>query len=130
MDITNMLVFDKERNIDVEATVSKFRSYVVKANEIRRNDQEVIAKGVDALFDQYPGTFIMIDAIKSMVLQTLKVHPNSYGVLSDRLHKYVQENTEVANGLTEDGQPALFVLKKGKGGGFARKRDLPTPPTA
>lgn len=124
MDINNMLVLDSERNIDVDASVTKFRNAVTIAAAAHKNDLEVIAQGVSEVYDLHRGTYIQIDALKSLVLSKLAVHPSAYGAIADRLHKYVQQNTEAGNGITEDGKPALFVLRKGKGGGFARRADL------
>lgn len=129
MDLSNFTVL-KDGQIDVEASCTKFRNAITIAAETRKNDLEVVANGVNALFDRYPGAYIQIDAIKSMVLQGLNVHPSAYGTLADRVHKYVQENTEAGNGITEEGKPALFTLKKGKGGGFARRADLKAATTA
>jgi len=124
MDLSSFLVLDNDKNIDVEKSVDKFRAAVTKAADARRNDLEVVAKAVSDLFDRFRGAYIQITAIKSMVLNALGVHHSAYGEIGDRIHKYVQEWTEAGNGITEEGKPALFVLKKGPGGGFARRSDL------
>lgn len=128
MDLATFVVLDSNKDIDVEASVEKFRAAVTKAAETRKNDLDVVSSAVATLFDRYPGAFIQIDAIKSMVCQALNVHHSAFDAIGDRVHKYVQEWTEAGNGITEEGKPALFVLKKGRGGGFARKSDL--KPTA
>lgn len=123
MDLGKFVVV-KDGVIDVEASVTKFRNAVTIAAETRKNDLEVVAVNVAAVYDQYPGAYIQIDALKSFVLRRLDVSPAAYSEIAERVHKYVQENTEAGNGITEAGTPALFVLKKGKGGGFARRADL------
>jgi hypothetical protein len=130
MDLGSFLVLDNDKNIDVEGSVTKFRNAVTVAAAKRKNDSEVVSGAVHTLFDRFPGAFIQIDAIKSMVCTDLKVHHTAYGEIGDRIHKFVQENTEAGNGITNEGKPALFVLRKGKGGGFARKADLKAAPTA
>jgi hypothetical protein len=124
MELKNLLVLDTNRNIDVDASVEKFRGFVIQAAEAHKNDLGIIADGVSAVYNQYPGSFIQIDALKSIVLQKLNVHPSAYGAMADRLHKFVQENTDTGNGNNASGEPAIFRLKKGKGGGFCRLADL------
>lgn len=130
LKVTDTLVFDSERRIDVEKSVDKYRAVITAARDKQVNDAEVIAEATNAIYDQWKGAYIQIDALKSFVLQRLNVHPNAYGELGDRVHAYINENLELGNGITKEGKPALFTLKKGKGGGFARRADLApgTPP--
>lgn len=123
MDISKFTVVT-DGNIDVEASVERFRQAITVAAETRRNDLEVIANGVSQVFDRFRGAHIQIAALQSFVLQDLKVHPSAYGLLGERVHKYVQEWTEVGNGITETGAKALFRLRKGKGGGWCRISDV------
>jgi hypothetical protein len=131
MDLSHLLVLDSDNNIDVEASCAKFRLHVTKAAEARRHDLDTVSQAVNALYDRFPGAFITIGAIQSMVCSDLKVHPAAYGEISERVHKYMQEWKEAGNGITEAGKPALFVMKKGKGGGWGRRADLKlSAPTA
>ena len=129
LKLSNLVVLN-EGSIDVEASVLKFRNALTIAKASHDNDLETIATGVHAVYDQFPGAYIQIDALKSMVLSKLGVSPHAYGAVADRLHKFVQENTEAKDGKTASGADAIFLLKKGKGGGFARKADMAKPASA
>jgi hypothetical protein len=120
MDLSSMVVLDSEQNIDIEASCEKFRKNVTLAAAARKNDLEVIATTVASVFEGYPGANITLPALTSMVLNKLNVHPSAFGAMKERVQSYVQEHTEAGNGITESGAPALFAMKKGKGGGFRK----------
>ena len=126
-----LLVRGADGEIDVEASVNRFRNAVIVAKEKVSADLTRIAEAVSAVFDQYKGAHIQIDAIKSMALQRLNVHHTVYTEIGDRVHKYVQEHTADSkreDGLTVHGVAPLFVLRKGKHGGFARLSDQEAKP--
>jgi hypothetical protein len=135
MDLSKILVCTATHDIDIEASVQAFRLAVTAVADKRRSDGEVIAREVGLYFDAYPGAHITMPAIQSKVCGALQVSPNAFKDVNLRIQKYVQDNTEKENGLTESGAPAVFQMRKGKGGGFCRLSDqkpasTPTPTTS
>ncbi len=124
LKLTDTLVFDSERRIDIEASCVKYRNAITAARDKQVNDLEVVSTATNAVYDEFRGAYITIDALKSFVCQKLKIHPNAYGEIGKRIHAYINENLEAGNGITSEGKPALFRLKKGVGGGFGRLADL------
>lgn len=123
LELSQVLVLDSNKSIDIEASVEKFRTAATLLKARHDNDLEVVANAVNAIFDKYRGANLTMEVLKSFTCTSLDVPPEAYGDICDRIYAYVQENLEAGNGITKAGKPALFGMRKGRGGGFCRLSD-------
>jgi len=116
MNINDYLVVSSG-SVDVEATVSNFRSALVKHLAERETEQATIALAVHAVFDKNRGQVISMPALTGLALQELNAQPENFAALTDRVQEYVRDHSK--------GDASLFVIAKGKGGGVRRRSDIP-----
>jgi hypothetical protein len=95
----------------------------------QQNDEEAVALAVHALFDEYKGTNINMPALVSATINKLNAPLNAYGEMADRVKAYITANKAVnGTNLNASGNPALFVIGKGRGvGGVRRISDIVVP---
>lgn len=103
--------------IDVEATVQKFRAEVLNYKTERELEAETVGQAVHAVFDEWCGVNINMPALQTAALSHLNFQPENHKALSQKVAEYVRAN----NGTRESG--ALFHIGKGKGGGVKRWSD-------
>jgi len=106
--------------IDSEATLRKFEADLATYIVEQSADLEAVSDAVSAVFDSHKGTRINMPFLVSQALPLLNVTPATHKSLTERVQGYVRAN---ADGKGAD----LFSIEKGKGGGVARKADMPAP---
>lgn len=131
------LVRLSDGTVDEEATVFSFQDKV--ANHLAEVELETgaIAEAVSGVFDKYKGARMNMPYIVNSALTALNVTPGNSKALTDRVHAYIQENSDRPAVKNEKGdvvteaEPAgtrLFNTAKGKGGGVRRNADVVTKP--
>lgn len=121
IDLNKSVVFTAGA-INLEATLKACADAIVAYNETKSNDLGAIEEAVNAVYDQYKGAYIAAPALSTLVLGILKPTTlEAMTTLGERVKEYIKVNS--AEGGT-------LVMRKGKGGGFARKCDLPVAPPA
>lgn len=120
INLATFAVRDSSGNVDLDGTMVKFQSELLKFQAERETETAVIAEAVTAVFDQHRGANIQMPAIVTLALQRLNVQPESYKVLSERVADFVR-----ANAGTERAEGKTFRIAKGKGGGVTRWVDVP-----
>jgi hypothetical protein len=115
-------------SIDHDATVDKFSGDLLRFEAERETEMAVISQAVHALFDQFKGVRMNTPYVTGEVLRRLNVQPENYKTLHDKVVDFIRSSSQ---GKTlDDGSVecpnSVFVIGKGKGGGIARRADLPT----
>lgn len=131
------VVRDADDNADVDATVERFRGDLNRFLATRETEDGHIEAQVHALFDARPGVRMNMPYVVNQVLSALKVQPENYNVLSERIREYVRANGQGENVTTTDENgkevstverpESTFLIGKGIGGGVGRRADLPPP---
>jgi hypothetical protein len=123
------LVRASDGSIDQDASLDACSDAIVKYCAERETEEATIADAVNALFDEHKGARLNMPFVQSATLRTLNVQPANYKVLSEKVAQYVRDHSQGEK--AEDGSVArpdsLFLIGKGKGGGVARRCDLPPP---
>jgi hypothetical protein len=103
-------VLGSDGSIDVAASANAYAKALTNWKVENEIPAEQITEAVNAVLDLHPGR-IPMPALLSLAVQQLGATPETFKVLSDRVHAYVTGQTKA--GL-------LFVIK-GKGGGVSRQ---------
>ena len=130
--------------VDLEASVEKYRSVCRQYVAGQTAEQDLIASCMTQLFDLRRGTSLNLDYIKSQTVQLMaKQHPELsdptlFAMLSGRVEDYLHENCDQpaveakpAEGKRKavEAREAItdrtYGVKRGTGGGFFRKSDVP-----
>lgn len=104
-------------SIDERATVAKFTSDLATFAAREAEENGTISEAVHALFDKYPGARLSTDYIKGEVLRGLNVQPENFKALSTKIVGFLKAQCS--------GDDSVFVTGVGRGGGVARRADLP-----
>jgi hypothetical protein len=112
-NINSFIIRAVDGSIDHEASIGAFAGALLKYEAERETEMAVIAGAVNALFDQYKGARLNTPFLVGETLRRLNAQPENYKVLTEKVQQFVRTS------------PA-FTIGKGKGGGVARLRDLPT----
>lgn len=96
-------------SVDIAASANAYAAALTKWAAENEIPSEEISEAVNAVLDRHTGR-IPMPALLSLSAQELNATPETFKVLSDRVHAYV-------TGQTKAGK--LFVVK-GKGGGVSR----------
>jgi hypothetical protein len=108
-------VRDNSGHVDVSLTTDKFTALVMKYVTEHELEQTTISDAVNAVFDEHLGKRLNMPCLLTATLGVLNVQPENFGVLRDRVHKFVQNN---ASDKRDDNRP--FRVAKGKNGGVCR----------
>lgn len=130
--------------VDLEASVEKYRSVCRQYVAGQTAEEDLVASCMTQLFDLRRGTSLNLDYIKSQTVQLMsKQHPELndptlFAMLSKRVEDYLHENCdqpEVEAKPAEGKKKAVeyraaitdrtYGVKRGTGGGFFRKSDVP-----
>ncbi len=109
----SLLVRNSSGAIDPVATTAKFAAELeaLKAREADRVSK--VADAVHAVFDEYPGASINMDAVGSLTAQKLGVSLEDMADTAEAARDYVRSNV------------SEFKIARGKGGGAKRLSDVP-----
>jgi hypothetical protein len=129
--LASFCVYSDDGSVDVEATNKKWGDNFSSWLAVTQVPNELIEAAVNSVFDQNPGVCINTPALLTFSLHALgkavELTPANEPYLRDRLHKYVQANSQGEK--REDGTytrpDSTFVISKGKGGGAWRRADNP-----
>ena len=134
------LVKDNDGKVDLDTSVARFRAYAVKYLAGQAADEELVAKCLHSLFDQYRGANLNLDFIKSQTVALMKAEvpelgdPSLYLRLCARVEEYLHENTNRPAVEAKGDKPAVeavvgkaFNSKRGKSAGFTRVSDQAAP---
>lgn len=116
-----------EGSVDVDATLAKCKAELIQFCAERETEEATIADAVCAIFDEYVGVRINMPALTGFALQRLNAQPQNHKVLTERVQAYVRSNSQgkTDDDGTQERPGSLFLIGKGKGGGVARRCDLP-----
>ena len=114
-------------SLDLEGTHSKFEDDLLRFSAERDTENAAMAAHIHAIFDQYKGARLNVPYLTGETLRRMGAQPANWKILSDKIVAFIQDN---AQGKThEDGSVdrpgSTFVISRGKGGGVARRADLP-----
>lgn len=98
-------------SVDVAASANAYAAALTEWCAANEMDAEEIAGAVNAVLDRHPGRRIAMPALLSLAAQELGATPETFKVLSDRIHAYV----------TGQASAKLLFVTKGKGGGVGRE---------
>lgn len=126
INIETFVVVDENNAVDTAETLRKFAAVLEQHLAKNEADFEVIGNAVNAVFDQYKGTQLNMNAIVSFTLMKLKEsghldnNVEKFKMFQDRIPDYVRANS----GSKESG--SIFNDQwKGKGNGIIRWADNP-----
>jgi hypothetical protein len=103
---------DGSGSVDVAASADAYAAALTKWVSENELPVDSIANAVNTVLDRYAGQRISMPALLSMAAQELGATPETFKVLSNRVHSYVKGQTTAER---------LFVIK-GSGGGVSRER--------
>ena len=123
---------------DLEASVEKYRQVCRQYLAGHTAEQDLVKSCMTQLFDLRRGTSLNLDYIKSQTVQLMsKQHPELndptlFAMLSKRVEDYLHENCDQPAVEAKGNKPAreaitdrIYGVKRGLGGGFFRKSDVP-----
>lgn len=125
------LVSNTDGDVDVQATLDAARTQIVNLKAQRETEDNTILTHLDTVFDELKagGTRGNMPYVINQVLTRMGIAqmPGSYKVLNERVHKFIQANSQgKADKVTKvvERPNSLFVIGKGKLGGIGRRADL------
>lgn len=94
--------------VDVQGTHMKFTQDLHAFLQAEKSDNEVIAQAVGKVWKDRQGVKTLgMQALIHYTMENLKVDPQNYNLIKDRVYAYIRNNTR------------LFKIGKGKGGGVS-----------
>ena len=134
INLATYMVRGTDGTPDTDATISKFSADLDTYIAQRETEVAVIAEAVNSVFDdlKVQGTRANMPYVLSASLTKLNIaaHPGMFTVLHERVHAYLQENSQgstldKATGKVENPN-SLFVIGRGKGAnsGVQRRADM------
>ena len=121
------LVRGVDGSIDQDACLAGCKTAITKYVAERETEEATIALAVNDLFDEHKGARLNMPYVQNEALRRLNVQPENFKTLSERVAQYVRDHAQGEK--AEDGSferpDSLFLINKGKGGGVARRADLP-----
>lgn len=99
-------------SVDVAASANAYGKALTEWCAENEIPSEQIAGAVNAVLDAHPSQRIPMPALLSEAAQSMCATPQTFKVLSDRIHAYV----------TGQSKAELLFVSKGKGGGVSRER--------
>jgi hypothetical protein len=126
-NINSFIIRSVDGSIDHEASIGAFAGALLKYEAERETEMEVIAEAVHALFDQYKGARLNTPFLVGETLRRLNAQPENYKVLTEKVQRFIrsQSQGETADDGTVERPNSVLIIGKGKGGGVARRADLP-----
>lgn len=112
---TKFIKRGSDGSVDLDASKEAYGTALAEWCAQNEVAADKIAGAVNTVLDRHPSQRIPMPALLSEASQLLGATPQTFKVLSDRVHAYVK-------GQTAAGQ--LFVTK-GKGGGVSREAPAP-----
>ncbi len=129
------VVTGNDGSIDVGATLAAFKDALEVYQVEYEMEGEAIANAVHAQFDKYPGASQNMPALVHGALQILGVTPATFGVMEEKVHSWIQENSDrvekhdrKTKALIQEAEPErtrMFGIRKGRNGGVVRWADQP-----
>lgn len=113
--LSSYVVLSVEGVIDHEATLEKFAENILKFEAEKDAENATISVAIHALFDQFRGARLNMPYLIGEVTRRLDAKPDNYKSLSDKVQAFIRANAE--------GDDAMFMISRGKGGGVARLSD-------
>jgi len=101
-------------SVDVAASANAYAKALTEWAAENEIPAEEIADAVNAVLDLHAGKRIPMPALLSLAAQEMGATPETFAVLSDRIHAYV----------TGQAKAELLFVTKGKGGGVGRERPV------
>jgi hypothetical protein len=98
-------------SVDIAASANAYAKALTEWAAENEIPADQIESAVNAVLDAHPGQRIPMPALLSLAAQELGATPETFKVLSDRVHAYVTGQKD-AN---------LLFVTKGKGGGVSRE---------
>lgn len=124
--------------VDLEASTEKYRQVCRQYVAGQTAEQDLIASCMTELFDLRRGVSLNLDYIKSQTVQLMGAKhpdlkdPTLFAMLSKRVEDYLHENCDQPAVEAKGNKPAreaitdrTYGVKRGTGGGFFRKSDVP-----
>jgi hypothetical protein len=99
-------------SIDIAASANAYAKALTEWAAENEIPSEEIAAAVNTVLDLHAGKNIPMPALLSLAAQEMGATPETFKVLSDRVHAYV----------TGQSKAELLFVTKGKGGGVSRER--------
>lgn len=127
ISISNYAVRSVDGGIDHEATLAKFAGDLLAFEVEQEEEASTIGAAVHALFDQFRGARLNMPYLTGEVLRRLNATPDNYKTLTEKVQGFVrsQSQGESFDDGTVEYPQSVFVIGKGKGGGVARRADIP-----
>lgn len=135
MNLTFTLALDKNKLIDVSASIAAAEGAIRRRKAELETEETNILAALNAVFDAGKGTRVNMPYVINQALQLLGVAetPGAYKTMYDRVHAFIQSNSQgKVDKLTKivERPDSLFVVGKGKNGGLQRRADIASATTA
>jgi hypothetical protein len=111
---TKFIKRGSDGSVDIGASKEAYGTALTEWCAQNEVPADKIAGAVNAALDRHPGR-IPMPALLSLSVQELGATPETFKVLSDRVHAYVTGQTKAG----------LLFVTKGKGGGVSREAPAP-----
>ena len=135
-DSVTAFLVSVDGHLDVEASVSKYRSAVLQHSAKQESDTALISECMGELFDIYPGANLNLDFVRSQTVQRMakKVpslsDPTLFSILGAKVEDFLHSHCNQPEVAAKGEKPAvpavtgqLYGVRKGLGGGFWRVAD-------
>lgn len=125
--IASYAVRSSNGSIDHDSTLAKFAGDLLAFEAMQEAESANIGAAVHALFDKFKGARLNMPFVTGEVLRALNATPDNYKALTEKVQGFVRRESqgEVFDDGTVERPNSTFVIGKGKGGGVARRADLP-----
>lgn len=127
INLSSYVVRTADGSVDLESTLFKFEEDLQRFIAEKDVENAAIAAQIHAIFDTYKGARLNMPYLTGEALRRMNASPANWKVLSDKITSFVQDNAQGKTG--EDGSVerpnSTFIISRGKGGGVARRADLP-----
>lgn len=107
---TSFIKRGTDGSVDIAASANAYAAALTEWCAENEIPSEQVEEAVNTVLDRHPGR-IPMPALLSLSVQEMGATPETFKVLSDRVHAYV----------TGQSKAGLLFVTKGKGGGVSRE---------
>ena len=101
-------------NVNFPKSLGKLEADLLEYQRITKINSSLVCRGIDMVFDKYPGSSIGMEALTNLSMMELKATPDQYAGLVPALQEYVRSNV---------GDSPSYKFGKTNGRGFWRWKD-------
>ena len=105
--LKNFMVLKSDGSVDHDASHAKLTQALTEYEFRAADTSGMVARGVNAVFDEYKGQTLSLSSLVGYVVNHLKAEPTKFALIDSAVRDYVRSHS--------GGRGSLFGSKQGRG---------------